>query len=90
MWHPAAADLERCLSAFRVANVGLDRFSQQAQSETDVGLVGASRIANGAVTERGVLFPEQLFAREHYAAFIAELSEKGVSIAYGEETSPQM
>ena len=42
----------------------------------------ARMIASGAVRERGVFFPEQLFAGEHYAAFITELSKKGVSIAH--------
>ena len=42
----------------------------------------ARMIASGAVTERGVLFPEQLFAGDHYAGFVAELAEKGVSITH--------
>jgi lysine 6-dehydrogenase len=42
----------------------------------------ARMIASGAVTERGVFFPEQLFAGDHYAAFIAELLAKGVSVTH--------
>ena len=42
----------------------------------------ARMIASGAVTERGVLFPEQLFAGDHYAAFVADLSAKGVSVTH--------
>ena len=42
----------------------------------------ARMIASGAVTERGVFFPEQLFAGDHYATFVAELSAKGVSVTH--------
>ena len=45
-------------------------------------------VASGAVTQRGVLFPEQLFVGEHYAAFTAELSGKGVLIEHRQEPSP--
>ena len=45
-------------------------------------------IASGAIKERGVLFPEQLFAGEHYEAFVAELSQKGVLITHDQEPGP--
>ena len=48
----------------------------------------ARLIASGAIKERGVLFPEQLFAGEHYEAFVAELSQKGVLITHDQEPGP--
>jgi len=44
----------------------------------------ARSIASGSITTRGVLFPEEIFLGDRFAAIVSELEKKGVTITHSE------
>jgi lysine 6-dehydrogenase len=44
--------------------------------------IAARMIASGTITERGVLFPEELFAEAHGDHLFSELEKRGVEVSH--------
>ena len=58
------------------------RYTAMARTTGFPASSAARMIAQNQLTEKGVRFPEQLFAGKHYEGFISELLTKGVAVTH--------
>lgn len=62
-----------------------NQYTSMAKTTSFPASIAAQMIASGKITQRGVLFPENVFQGDLFRPFIKALKERGVVISHKRE-----